>query len=100
MSDKEYKSNPELKLRKALDIGDEISVGLFVDNILNGLFIDYDGYCRFVIDKLDGKYEVLNARYSIDDDTVYLETDADTIETDLLSFCLAYDIKKVIWYNR
>ena len=64
---------PELVLKKMGDTyyGDKMSVGQFIDNILEGVFIDYDGYCAFIIDKANEEYRVFGATYSIDEDIVY-----------------------------
>lgn len=94
---------PELVLKKIGDTnyGDKMSVGQFIDKILEGLFIDYDGYCAFIIDEVDKEYRVMNATYSIDEDMVYIkDADNDTLTTDLLNFCYSYNIRKVTWFNR
>lgn len=94
---------PELVLKKMRDnnYSEKMSVGQFIDKILEGVFIDYDGYCAFIIDKENEEYRVISATYSIDDDIVYIkDADDDTFTTDLLSFCYSYNIKKIIWFNR
>ena len=94
---------PELVLKKMgdTDYSDKMSVGQFIDKILEGVFIDYDGYCAFIIDKENEEYKVMNATYSIDDDIVYIkDADDDAFTTDLLSFCYSYNIRKIIWFNR
>lgn len=94
---------PELVLKKMKDnyYSEKMSVGQFIDKILAGLFIDYDGYCAFIIDEADEEYRVMNVTYSIDEDIVYIkDADDDTFTTDLLSFCSCYNIRKIIWFNR
>lgn len=94
---------PELVLKKMKDnnYGEKMSVGQFIDNILEGIFIDYDGYCVFIIDKANEEYRVINTTYSIDEDTVHIkDADNDTLTTDLLSFCYSYNIRKIMWFNR
>ena len=94
---------PELVSRKMkdYDYGDKMTVGQFIDKILEGVFIDYDGHCAFIIDKADEEYRVINATYSIDEDMVYIkDADNGTITTDLLNFCYTYNIRKIIWFNR
>ena len=74
---------------------------IFIDNILKGVFIDYDGYCAFIIDKSNEEYRVIGATYSIDEDIVYIkDANNDTFTTDLLNFCYSYNIRKIIWFNR
>ena len=90
-----------LKKIKDNDYSDKMSVGQFIDNILEGMFTDYDGYCAFIIDKTNEEYRVINATYSIDEDVVYIkDIDNDTFTTDLLNFCYSYNIRKIIWFNR
>ena len=94
---------PELTSKKMgnYDYGDKMSVGQFIDKILEGVFMDYDGYCAFIIDKANEEYRVINAAYSIDEDIVYIkDADNDTLATDLLNFCYSYNIKKIIWFNK
>lgn len=77
--------------------GHLISINSFINNILDGSFIDYDGHCRFVIEKDNKKYKFPDISYCIEDDLV---TQGDNIYCSLLMFCLYNDIKEVVWYNR
>ena len=96
-----YKPELVLKKWKDNDYSEKMSIGQFIDNILEGLFIDYDGYCAFIIDEADEEYRAINATYSIDEDIVYIkDADNDTFTTDLLNFCYSYNIRKIIWFNR
>ncbi len=96
-----YKPELTLKKMKDDDYSDKMSVGQFIDKILEGFFIDYDGYCAFIIDKENEEYRVINATYSIDKDMIYIkDADNDTLTTDLLNFCYSYNIRKIIWFNK
>lgn len=90
-----------MKKWKDNDYSEKMSVGQFIDNILEGIFIDYDGYSVFIIDKTNEEYRVMNATYSIDEDVVYIkDADDTTLTTDLLNFCYSYNIRKIIWFNK
>lgn len=99
----QQKNGLKLKLEKVEDeiCGDQLSLLEFVKHIIDETFIDYDGYCEFVVDTEDGEYYVTNAGYSIDCDTVIITNEPKNKEyLSLLDFCSLFKIKKVIWYNR
>ena len=79
------------------EAGDVMTVGKFIDNILCGGFIDYDGYAHFLVSKDKILYEVEEAIYSIDDNIVEFNKD---MTADLITFCNALEVTKVAWFNR
>jgi len=62
------------------DYGDVMTLNEFKNACRNGLFIDYDGY---------GKY--------IDDDKM---TDIDIYPSDIKAKSIRYELNKIIWFNR
>lgn len=89
------------------EIGPEVmTVGEFIDRILDGIFIDYDGYCRLAIEKDNKLMEIMNVYYSIsfDETSIQSEKEIDLPffynNMSLVDFCKYFRIKKVVWYNR
>ena len=79
------------------DIGQEMSVGEFVENIIDRNLVDYDGFVRFVV-KIKGRDYILSeVNYSIYFNEVCCN---EKIYGDIITFCQTNQIKDVIWYNR
>ena len=89
------------------EVGPEVmTVGEFIDRILDGTFIDYDGYCRLAIEKDNKLMEITNVYYCISFDETCLQSEKE-IELpffynnmSLVDFCKYFGIKKVVWYNK
>lgn len=88
----------ELDIQPVDNIGEIMSIIDFIDRVIYQIFIDYDGYVKFIFEEDNTKYEILNISYSISAEEVFDEED--TISCSLIQFCRYMNIKEVIWYNK
>lgn len=78
-------------------IGDLMTVGNFIDKVLTGGFINYDGYAHFLVTKENILYEIEGATYDIDENIIKFNK---IMIVDIVTFCKALGATKVVWYNR
>ena len=86
-----------VNLKELNNCGQIMSVGEFIQNILDQNFIDYDGFARFVVSKYGKDYEIEDVTYSIFFNEVYFK---DESLGNIIDFCRMEHIKKIVWYNR
>ena len=93
-----FSDEPEVNVYKIHpDIGDVFKVGDFLQECIEGLFMDYDGHGRFIVTINKEKYEIDDIGFSIDNDAVYYKGE---YATGIFDFCNNLGIKELIWYNK
>ena len=92
-----FEDEPEVTLVEVEADDDVFTVGEFLQQCIEGCFIDYDGYGRFVQAIDDKDYAFDDIGFSIDRDEVYYKKE--TIPG-IFYFCNTLNIKKIVWFNR
>lgn len=92
-----FEDEPELTLVEVEEDDDVFTVGEFLQECIEGCFMDYDGWGYFVQTIGDKYYAFKDIGFSIDKDEVYYKED---IIPGIFYFCNICNIKKIVWFNR
>ena len=77
--------------------GEIMTVGEFIQGVIMGGFIDYDGYVQFITCEGNERRELKDIYYNIFFNEVYYN---ESYTCDIVSFCTMNNITEVIWYGR
>ena len=92
-----FEDEPEVTLVEVEEDDTVFTVGEFLQECIEGCFMDYDGYGRFVRTIDDKDYAFDDIGFSIDRDEVYYKED---VIPGIFYFCNVCHIKKIVWFNR
>lgn len=92
-----FDDEPELEFVEVEEDDRVFPIGEFLQDCIEGCFIDYDGWGYFVKTINGTKYAIKDIGFSIDDDMVYYKGE---YVCPIFEFCCTFCICEVVWFNR